>query len=233
MRHEILTLTMLTTLAVPTHAGSLSRATDALPDLGAPPQGAAQWIAKSMRMNGLPMTLKVFESRLTPDAVLSHYEASVKASGTHEARRMNNAPWQVLMLKSADHFITVHARAVAHGSEGTILVSPAIDPATLRMRSDFPRPASARIVNLQQYDDDGVQSEHISLSSNRAPFAELDDFSQLLIGEGWTVVDTRPTRDVQRGYVLEVQRQAEHALLVFSPNAAQPATTAITVVWRK
>lgn len=233
MRHEIVTFAMLTTLAQPAHTGILSRATEALPDLGAPPQGAAQWIAKSMRMNGLPMTLKVFESRLTPDAVLSHYEWFVKAKGTHESRRMTNAPWQVLLLKSADHFITVHARTVAHGSEGTILVSPVLEPTTLRMRTAFPRPATTRIVNLQQYDDDGVESEHISLSSKRATFTELQDFSQLLISEGWTVLDTRPTRDVQRGFVLEVQRQAEHALLVFVPNAAQPATTAIAITWRK
>jgi hypothetical protein len=184
-------------------------------------------------MNGLPMTLKAFESRLAPDAVLSHYESLVKASGTGESRRMTNAPWQVLMLKSADHFITVHARAVAHGSEGTILVSPTLEPASLRMRTDFPRPSSTRIVNLQQYDDDGVQSEHISLSSNRASFAELQDFSQLLISEGWSVVDTRPTQEVQRGFVLEVQRRAEHAQLVIIPNAAQPTTTAIAIIWKK
>lgn len=233
MRHEFATLAMFSTLALPAHAGSLSRTTEALPILSAPPQGQAQWIAKNMRMNGLPMTLKVFESRLTPDAVLSHYESSLKTKGTHESRRTTNAPWQVLMLKSADHFITVHARAVAHGSEGTILVSPAIEPASLRMRTEFPRPASARIVNLQQYDDDGVQSEHISLSSNRAAFTELHDFSQLLISEGWTVIDTRPTQEVQRGFVLEAQRGAEQALLVFVPNAAQPMTTAISVVWRK
>jgi hypothetical protein len=233
MRHEIVTLAMLTTLSLPAQAGSLSRATEALPDMSAPPHGSAQWVAKSMRMNGLPMTLKVFESRLTPDAVLSHYESFVKASGTHESRRTINTPWQVLMLKSADHFITVHARAVAHGSEGTILVSPALELASLRMRSEFPRPASTRIVNLQQYDDDGVQSEHISLSSNRASFTELQEFSQLLIGEGWSVLDTRPTQQVHRGFVLEVQRQTEHALLVIVPNAAQPTTTAIAITWRK
>jgi len=233
MRNEIITSAMLTTLMLPANAGNLSRATDALPNLGAPPQGAAQWIAKSMRMNGLPMTLQVFESRLAPDAVLAHYESFVKAKGMHESRRTTNSPWQVLMLKSADNFITVHARTVAHGSEGTILVSPTIDPALLKMRSEFPRPASARIVNLQQYDDDGVQSEHISLSSNRASFVELHDFSQLLIGEGWSVVDTKPSHAVQRGFVLEAQRQAEHALLIFVPNAVQPATTAIAITWRK
>lgn len=233
MRPAILTFAMFASLALPAQASSLSRATEALPNLGAPPQGSAQWIAKSMRMNGLPMTLKVFESRLTPDAVLAHYEWYAKANGSHESRRTTNAPWHVLMLKSAHHFITVHARAVSHGSEGTILVSPALEPASLRMRSAFPRPASTRIVNLQQYDDEGVQSEHISLSSNRASFTELQEFSQLLMSEGWSVVDTRPTREVHRGFVLEVQRQAEHALLVIVPNAAQPSTTAIAITWRK
>jgi hypothetical protein len=233
MRHEIVTFAALTMLALPAHAGSLSRTTESLPNLGAPPQGTAQWIANAMSMNGLPMTLKVFESRLAPDAVLSHYESTMKANGAHEFRRMNKAPWQVLTLKTPDHLITVQARAVAHGSEGTILVSPALESTSLRTRTDFPRPASTRIVNIQRYDDDGVQSEHISLSSNRATFTELQDFSQLLISEGWTVVDTRPTRDVQRGFVLELQRQAEHALLVIVPNAAQPSTTAITITWRK
>src|SRR5689334_18076117 len=119
MRYEIASLAMFTMLTFPALAGNLSRATEALPNLGAPPQGSAHWVAKSMRMNGLPMTIQVFESRLTPDAVLSHYESFVKASGTHESRRTTNAPWQVLMLRSPDHFITVHARAVAGGSEGT------------------------------------------------------------------------------------------------------------------
>src|ERR1044072_246769 len=114
MRNELVTFALLTTLAMPAQSGSLSRATEALPSLGAPPQGSAQWVAKSMRMNGLPMTIQVFESRLTPDAVLAHYESFVKASGIHESRRSSNAPWLVLMLRSPDHFITIHARSVAH-----------------------------------------------------------------------------------------------------------------------
>jgi hypothetical protein len=233
MRHLIGIFTLGATLAAPAHAGSLARSTATLPDLGAPPQGAAQWIARSMRMNGLPMTLKVFESRLEPDAVLSHYESLMKAKGSHEFRRSTRAPWQVLMLQSADHFITIHARAVIQGSEGTILVSPMLDPAKLRMRTSFPRPPGTRIVNLQEYDDDGEQSEHISLLSKRASFTELQAFSQLLIAEGWSVVDTRPTHEVQRGYVLEAQRQAEHAQLVFVPDIAQPSTTAIAIIWKK
>ena len=214
-------------------ACSARAASSALPDLAAPPHGAAQWIARSMRMNGLPMTLKAFESRLSPDAVLTHYESMLKASGRHETRRLRKSPWQVLTFKSREHLITVHARAVIAGSEGTILVSPALEPATLRLRTEFPRPPTARIVNLQQYDDAGMESEHISLSSDRSPFVEAQAFSQLLIRDGWTMVDTRPTHQTHRGFVLGAQREAEQALLVIMPDAARASSTAIVITWKK
>lgn len=219
--------------ALPAQSERFIRSTNALPDLAAPPQGTAQWIARSMRMNGLPMTLKSFQSRLSPDAVLAHYESQLKSSGSHEARRFLKSPWRVLMLRSHETFITVHARAVSSGSEGTILVSPALDPALVRLRTDFPRPPTAHIVNLQQYDDTGMHSEHISLSSDRTPFVEAQAFSQLLIRDGWTMLDTRPTYESHRGFVLEAQREAEHALLVILPDAARPANTAIVITWRK
>jgi hypothetical protein len=219
---------LLTFLVLPANAER-----PALPDLAAPPQGSAQWIARSMRMNGLPMSLKAFESRLSPDAVLAHYESELKSSGSHAVRRSVNAPWRVLMFKSHDYFIAVQARPAAAGSEGTILVSPALDPAKLKVKTDFPRPSTAQIVNLQQYDDAGMQSEHISLSSERAPFTEAQAFSQLLTTDGWNIINTRPTRDSYRGFVLEAQRQAEQALLVIIPDAARPATTAIVVTWKK
>ncbi|MDY6944317.1 MAG: hypothetical protein SXG53_01245 [Pseudomonadota bacterium] len=219
--------------ALPAAAQRLTRTTAALPELGAPPQGTAQWLASSMRMNGLPMTLKAFESRLSPQAVLAHYESQLKSSGSHETRRYRKAPWQTLMFRSHDHFITVHARSVNSGSEGTILVSPALDPARLRVHTDFPKPPTVRIVNLQQYDDAGMQSEHISLSSDRTAFLEAEAFSRLLIRDGWTMTDTRPTRETHRGFVLEAQREAEHALLVIIPDAARPASTAIVITWKK
>ncbi|WP_129781294.1 hypothetical protein [Peristeroidobacter soli] len=224
---------LLVLLVLPANAERLARTTAHLPDLAAPPNGSAQWIARSMRMNGLPMTLKAFESRLSPDAVLNHYESQLKSLGSHDVRRSMNSPWRVLMFKSHDHFVTVHARPVAAGSEGTILVSPALGPDALRLHTEFPRPPGARIVNLQQYDDAGIQSEHISLSSDRTPFAEAQAFSQLLITSGWNIIDTRPTQQVHRGFVLEAQRQSEQALLVILPDAARPANTAVVITWKK
>ncbi len=220
-------------LVLPANAERLVRTTAHLPDLAAPPQGTAQWIARNMRMNGLPMTLQAFESRLSPDAVLSYYESQLRSLGSHDVRRSVNSPWRVLMFKSHDLFVTVHARPANAGSEGTILVSPALDPGVLRLHTDFPRPPGARIVNLQQYDDAGIRSEHISLASERTPFAEAQAYSQLLVTSGWNIIDTRPTYQSHRGFVLEAQRQAEQALVVIVPDAAHPSTTAIVITWKK
>ena len=226
-------LLSIAVLTSPVQADSLARMTAALPDLTSPPQGDAHWIARSMRMNGLPMTLKAFQSRLEPDAVLAHYQSQLQSRSHHEARRSTNAPWQVLMLKSSDYFITVHARAVNRGSEGTILVSPALAPSSHRVQTEFPLPAGTRVVNLQQYDDAGIESEHISLTSTRTPFAELQAFSQRLIQHGWRVLDTRPAKETRRGYVLEAQRRTEQALLVIVPDATWPTVTAIVIAWKK
>lgn len=233
-RCKLCVLMWLAACAISTSsADDLASLTTTLPELAAPPQGKAQWIARSMRLNGLPMTLKAFESRLSPDAVLSHYESLLKSASAYEARRMTHVPWQILMLKSHRHLISIHARAANHGSEGTILVSPALEPASLHIQTKFPTPPSAHVASLQQYDDEGLKSEHISLSSARAPFIELKAFSELLIRDGWSVTDTRPAHDARRGFVLEAQRRAEHAQLVIIPDAAQPATTAIVIAWSK
>lgn len=226
-------MTIVALWSSPASSERLLQTTSALPDLNAPPQGSTQWIARNMRMNGLPMTLKAFESRLSPDAVLAYYQSQLKSSRSHETRRTVKSPWQVLMYRSHDYFITVHARATIRGSEGTILVSPALDPAVLQVRTDFPRPLTAHIVNLQQYDDAGMRSEYISLASDRAPFVEAQAFSQLLTREGWTMTSTRPTHETHRGFVLEAQRDAEHALLVIIPDAVRPSNTAIVVTWKK
>jgi hypothetical protein len=144
-----------------------------------------------------------------------------------------NSPWHVLTLLGREHAITIQARATSHGSEGTMIVSPSFARASLRLQTTFPRPATTRVVNLQQYDDDGTEAEHISLSSPRSPAVELHAFSQLLARTGWKVLREGRAHQHERTYVLEAQRNSQHAFLTLLPDAAQPATTAIVIAWRK
>ena len=227
------TIAVLSCVIGMAHAGVVARATASLPDLPAPPQGAAQWVAPSMRMNGLPMTLKAFESRLEPDAVYAYYESIAHRWGHSEFRRVGQGSRQRLSIRTGDHLITVEAAPTTRGSRGTITVSqPPEKIKAMTAQSRFPRPASTRLVNWQEYDDAGIESEHLSLVSARSIAVEAAAFNNALLGDGWQIVRHDPQQE-SRGTVIEAQRGAEMALLTFQRDRSTPATTAIVIVWRK
>lgn len=215
------------------HAGSIARLTAALPDIGPPPQGEVQWIARSMRMNGIPMTLKVVQTRLSPSELFTFYEASMRGQSGNEFRRWATGEWQSLSIRSPRHYATIQVRPVIAGSEGIIAVTMSPEQAKPKLASEFPRPLLTRIVSLQEYDDAGIESEHISLSSHRAVTVEARAFHQVLTRAGWQITKQQTAREAGRGVLIEAQHGAQQALLTLLPDATQPSTTAIVVVWRK
>lgn len=208
-------------------AGTVARLTASLPEVGPPPQGEVRWVSRSMRMNGVPMTLQIVRSRLQPFEVFGHYESALRAKTHGETHRSTSGEWQVLGIRSPQHYITVQLRQTTAGSEGMIVVTRL--PAIATFVTDFPRPPSTRLLSVQEYDDSGFESEHLSLSSTRGVPVEARGFLNELAREGWQVTQ----RDAGRSTVLEAQRGAEQAFVTFTPDSTQPSMTAIVVVWRK
>lgn len=215
------------------NAGALAKVTAALPDVPAPPQGEVQWVARSMRMNGLPMTLKTFQSRLDPEHVLNHYESIAGRWGRNEYRRSTVNGNRLLSIRSARYHITVEARGTVRGCEGTITVSTPPEQSAAAVRTAFPHPPTARIVSRQEYEDDGIEAEHLSLSSARSATVEAQAFVTLLQREGWQIVRHQGMQEHFRGVLIEAQRGAQQALLTLQPDRSRPSATAIVVVWRK
>lgn len=209
------------------NAGAIARLTASLPDIGPPPQGEVQWIARSMRMNGVPMTLKTLRSQLQPQELFDHYEAQRRGREHSESRRSVRGDWQVLAIKSHRHYVTIQVRQSVEGSDGTITVTAI--PATPRIATDFPRPLTTKLVSLQEYDDGGIESEYISLSSPRAVAVETQAFVYELTRDGWQARQ----RPAKRGAVIEAQRGAQQAFVTLQPDSAQPSITAIVALWKK
>ena len=213
-------------------AGSLARLTSRLPDVPAPPQGSVQWVAQSMRINGLPLTLKTFESRLSPGELFNYYERIAARWGHSEFRRSHMRQAQLLSIRGPDHAITVEATATVSGCTGTITVSGLPELRQTAADSAFPRPATARLVNWQEYDDDGIESEHLSLASSRAVAVEAAAFVSELSRAGWQVIREQ-SMQTSRGKIIEAQRGAQQALITLQSDRSHAAATAIVVVWRK
>lgn len=216
------------------HAGAIARVTARLPDVPPPPQAQVAWIAKSMRMNGLPMTLQSFESSQSVEATLAHYArwwSTTDASTRGITRLMRRGEWQVLALTSPRLHITVQARPAGNGSEGSIAVSRNPTSVETTTTTAFPHPRTTRVVNLQEYEDAGANAEHISLVSSRSVAIEAHEFSELLTRNGWSVYRDQDTQALARGHVLEAQKGASLAQLTLQPGAH--AGSNIIVIWRK
>src|SRR5262245_16217925 len=103
-------------------AGEIERQTARLPDVDAPPRGSAQWVARSMRMNGVPMTIKQFTTVLSVDEVFNFYESWQRGRSLATLQRQVLDGWQLLSVNTGDYHISIRVRASRQGSEGTITV---------------------------------------------------------------------------------------------------------------
>jgi hypothetical protein len=212
-------------------AGEIERQAARLPEVDAPPRGQAMWIARAMRMNGLPMTIKGFTTSLKLDDVFHFYESWWRGRGFATLQREVHGEWQLFSINTGPHHITIEARPTREGSEGTITVSA--DPANVRPSTTrFPHPASASVASLQEYDDAGIEAEHIDFVSQRSLTAEVAEFRGLLRSTGWQLVLDEPIADGS-GHVIEAQHGADLARVVLQPGRSVGAVTSIIAIWRK
>ena len=228
-----LCIALLASLSVSaTLGGSLQRQVSSLPEVSAPPGGTAVWIAKAMRLNGVPMTLKAFTSAANADEVLQIYERRLRLGSGTRSRRSEEGNERLLTVMAADYYITIRARDAVTGSEGTIAVSPLLANLKPDKRTMFPLPETSRVVSLQAYEDDGIEAEHISAISKRTPAIEARAFVAALEQRGWQLLRSEPSATNAAGYVIEAQRAAALAQITLQ-RAPRSVETTIMIVWRK
>jgi hypothetical protein len=213
-------------------AGVVAKETAQLPDIQAPPGGSAAWIAQSMRLNGVPMTIKRLTSPSNAQTTLHYYESDLRKSSDLKMRRSQEGQWQMLAVMHDRYYATIRLHDAGVGAIGTITVTPALSQARPSKRTRFPHPASSRVVSLQQYEDRGIEAEHINLVSSRSVTIAAREFAAELSKQGWEVLRNEPTARRRDGYVIEAQKAASLAQINLRRAENGPAT-AILVVWRK
>jgi hypothetical protein len=233
IRGTITTLALLMSLGVVSSAsaGSLAREVEALPDIAPPPGGRSFWIARAMRLNGMPLTLKAFSSTMNAEEALHHFEHRLKTSASIATQRSQEGNWRILAVFAPEYFVTIRARNEANGVQGTIAVSPVTEKSRASRRTTFPHPAPTHVVNLQQYDDEGVEAEHISFVSRRTASIEARDFAATLSRAGWQLVRNEAAHSRQGAHVIEAQKGTQLAFV--NIERRDQGDTAIVVLWRK
>ncbi len=201
-----------------------------LPDIGAPAGGKAAWIARAMRLNGVPMTIKSFTAATNAAEVLHQYERRLRRSADMKTRRARHGSWHVLGVMTTEYYATIRTRDTPQGTEGVIIVTPPLADVKPMKRTRFPLPESTTVVSLQEYDDAGVEAEHITLASPRSVVLEARAFTAQLSRHGWQLLRSEATK-AGDGHVIEAQRAA--ALAFITLRRAEQGGSTILVVWRK
>lgn len=227
---QSLTLLALCTASMLSAAGSIARQTQSLPDIAAPAGGEAVWIARAMRLNGVPMTIKSFTSPTNADEVLHQYEHRLRTGADMKTRRGLDGAWHVLAVMTDDYYATIRARNTPQGTEGVVIVTPPLAAMKPAKHTRFPHPDSASVVSLQEYDDSGIEAEHISFASRRSVAIEARAFAALLSRRDWQLLRSEPTHD-RNGHVIEAQKSTGLAFIHL--RRAESGGATILVVWRK
>lgn len=223
-------LIVLSTVTPICVAGSIARETQRLPDIPAPSGGESVWIARAMRLNGVPMTIKRLTSATNAAEVLHRYEHKLRTSSDVKTRRSQEGRWHVLAVMTDEYYATIRARNTSKGAEGTVIVTPPLSRVKPKKRTTFPHPGSAALVSLQEYDDEGVEAEHISFVSRRSVGIEARAFEKQLADRGWQVLRNEPAQR-HGGHIIEAQQAA--GLAFVNLRAADSGGTTILVVWRR
>jgi hypothetical protein len=213
------------------HAGSISRAVSAFPDFPSPPQGEIQWVARSMRMNGLPMTIQTIVSRNTPSEVIHFFESWASGETGVKTRRWHTRESEVLSIRARSYLATIELEHVVNGTQGTIVTSSPPEKATLNTSTEFPHPSSWRIANLQQYEDYGKETEHITYTCGHSLVSEAQAMIGVFASSGWTLINKSSASADE--VTLEAQRNAQLAQVVITSDKTHRANAVATVLWSK
>ena len=200
-------------------------AADALPSLRPMADVDIEWIAPSMRQDGLPMAMQSLRSRRPLDETLARYRTRWSARGdVHVVRR---GGWRILVTRLGKHVRTLHLRESLEGVEGVYMVSA--DPArrTPRPEASLPLPASLEVIRQSSFTDAGRAAESLVLRGRFDVTGESAALLATMRANGWTPTIDEPARHQRGARLLGFARGRESVQAFIASDPRWDSTTLV------
>jgi hypothetical protein len=186
-----------------------------------------QMLAPDMRMNGMPMNIRGFNSSLSVEGVLAYYRnlwaglATKERPGSME-QEVNG--WKVISTVEGECFTTVQVRQDLRGSYSMISVIKKPDAAARveKVGADFPKPPGSQTLNDFEYAD-GVRNARTIVVSNKSNMAaNLQFYKNELKLRGWVpLIERQPESKQGVSHVMVLKRGVEETSLILSSAEGQ------------
>lgn len=183
------------------------------------PEAHLEWVAPYMVYNGVPMSVKRFDSELKPENILGFYRRAWSAGHAGPAAVENIVgPWQTISAARGKCFFTVQVQESGKGSTGLLSATQA--PERVRVVDPdkaLPMMSGSTILNDIEHHDTGKAARTLLLKNGFSAESNADFYRRSLRDQGWTTVSSYQMKtDKGPGITIVMRRGLEEASLVIT-----------------
>jgi len=194
------------------------------------PKAKLEWVAQYMVYNGIPMSVKRFDSQQGPADILAFYRQAWNAGqGSAAPLEYTVGPWQTIAVVRGKCFFTAQVQAAGqHGSTGLLSATQAPDK-TLANTSgqSLPMMSGSTVIHDIEHNDNGKTARTLVLSNTFSAESNADFYRQSLADEGWKALSSyQMTTKKGPGITLVMKRGQAEASLVITHNGGNTTVLA-------
>ncbi|RJG05332.1 hypothetical protein D3870_04240 [Noviherbaspirillum cavernae] len=157
------------------------------------PKAKVEWVAPYMVYNGVPMSIKRFDSEQPPADVLAFYRQAWKGGPAGTAPVENTVGvWQTIAVVRGNCFFTVQVQAAGkNGSTGLLSATQSSDKVrVIDKDKTLPMLSGSTILNDIEHHDSGKTARTVVLSNTFSPETNANFYRQTLADQGWQPVSS-------------------------------------------
>lgn len=205
---------------------------DDMPEIEAPTGCHTAWIARKMIRNGLPMSIRAFSSNESATEISEYFLHEWKKNALSPMGELLKEGRRRVGVLKGDYYISVESYPTLRGSEGFIVVTADPSETVPESRTELPLPRSFRVVNKDEYLDDGIVAESVTAVSDRSQRIERNELSRQLESAGWSFVNGAGGNRSSDQTQMEFQKSVQQLqVTVLSDKSSQQ--TVMLLHWRK
>ncbi len=184
------------------------------PELPLPPKAHAQWVAQSMRVNGVPTRILQFQSRASRSEVVEYFRSLWSGGYPHTPSVKPLGEATVVGQMHGPYLMNVKVEDAERGaSRGLISVAQVVGFKPDRDPGEIPMIGGAHVLSVIESDDPGKHSREVAILAPQQPSSVSQFYQAALANAGW--------RPVQVNDGVRTASGADSSFLVFARDASE------------
>jgi hypothetical protein len=168
---------------------SVAAVSEPWPEIPTPPKASVEWVADSLRVNGVPMRIMHFVSSEDRSAIVEYYRAYW--TGGYPVKPSVRVTQRETVIGQAHgpYFMTVEVKDGDHGgSAGLISISQALGSRIQRSAGELPLMPGAKVLQVVESNDPGKRSREVFIRNPVSVSSVVSYYQGALADAGWRTV---------------------------------------------